>query len=296
MRERTPFPGSLVDRLPNLRLLLTTGGRNASIDVQACHARGIVVAGTAGGGSPRGPDSTTQHCVALILGLARGLARDDAAVKAGGWQTACATGLAGKTFGVLGLGRLGASVSRIMHLAFGMRVVAWSPNLTQEVADERARAVGLPTTVAETGERTFAAVSREELFSSADVVSVQLVLSDRSRGLVGAADLARMKPSALFVNTSRGPLVVETDLLDVARRGAIRGVALDVFEPEPLPLDSEWRTTKWGVDGRAQVLLTPHMGYVEEDTLVSWYKQQVENILRWQKGEPLATIFKDSGY
>ena len=296
MRERTPFPGSLVDRLPNLKLLLTTGGRNASIDVQACHARGIVVAGTAGGGSPRGPDSTTQHCVAMILGLARGLARDDASVKAGGWQTAYATGLAGKTFGVLGLGRLGASVSRIMHLAFGMRVVAWSPNLTQEAADERARAAGLPTTVAETGERTFTAVSREELFASADVVSVQLVLSDRSRGLVGAADLARMKPSALFVNTSRGPIVVEADLLDAARRGAIRGVALDVFEPEPLPLNSEWRTTKWGEDGRAQVLLTPHMGYVEEDTLGSWYKQQVENILRWQKGEPLATIFKDSGY
>ena len=296
MRERTPFPGSLVDRLPNLKLLLTTGGRNASIDVQACHARGIVVAGTAGGGSPRGPDSTTQHCVAMILGLARGLARDDASVKAGGWQTAYATGLAGKTFGVLGLGRLGASVSRIMHLAFGMRVVAWSPNLTQEAADERARAAGLPTTIAETGERTFTAVSREELFASADVVSVQLVLSDRSRGLVGAEDLARMKPSALFVNTSRGPIVVEADLLDAARRGAIRGVALDVFEPEPLPLNSEWRTTKWGEDGRAQVLLTPHMGYVEEDTLGYWYKQQAENILRWQKGEPLATIFKDSGY
>ena len=297
MRERTPFPGALIDRLPNLKLLLTTGGRNASIDVHACHARGIVVAGTTGGGVPRGPDSTTQHCVAMILGLARGLARDDAAVKAGGWQTACAMGLAGKTFGVLGLGRLGASVSRIMHLAFGMRVVAWSANLTQEKADEQAQSAGLPVIAdAETGERTFTAVSREELFAQADVVSVQLVLSERSRGLIGAADLARMKPSALFVNSSRGPIVVEEDLLEAARKGTIRGVAVDVFELEPLPLNSEWRTTRWGEEGRSQVLLTPHMGYVEEDALNSWYKQQVENIVRWQKGAELATVFKDSGY
>ena len=298
MRERTPFPGTLVDRLPNLKLLLTTGPRNASIDVAACHARGVVVAGTAGGGgATRGPDSTTQHCVAMILSLARGLARDDAVVKTGGWQTICATGLAGKTFGVVGLGRLGASVSRIMHLAFGMRIVAWSPNLTQEKADEQARAAGLPVVAdVETGERTFTAVSREELFASADVVSVQLVLSERSRGLIGAADLVRMKPSALFVNTSRGPIVVEADLLEAARKGTIRGVALDVFELEPLPLSSEWRTIKWGEGGRSQVLLTPHMGYVEEETLSSWYKLQVENILRWQKGEALATVFKDRGY
>ncbi len=297
MRERTPFPKDLVDRLPNLKLLLTTGSRNASIDVQACHASGVVVAGTGGKGVPApGPDSTTQHCVALILGLARGLARDDAAFKAGGWQTACATGLAGKVFGTVGLGRLGVSVARIMRLAFGMRVVAWSPNLTQETADERARAAGLPIEDDEEEGKTFRAVSREELFASADVVSVQLVLSERSRGLLGAADLARMKPSALFVNTSRGPIVVEDDLLDAAKRGAIRGVALDVFEIEPLPLNSEWRTTKWGEGGTSQVLLSPHMGYVEEETLGYWYKLQVENILRWQKGEALETVFKDNGY
>lgn len=296
MRERTPFPADLVNRLPNLKLLLTTGGRNASIDVAACHARGVAVAGTPAGGRPGGgPDSTTQHCVAMILGLARNLAHDDAAVKAGGWQTACATGLAGKVFATVGLGRLGTSVSRIMHLAFGMRVVAWSPNLTQEKADGKARAAGLPVED-EDGEKTFKAVSREELFASADVVSVQVVLSGRSRGLIHAGDLGRMKKSALFVNTSRGPIVVEDDLLDVANRGAIRGVALDVFEIEPLPLSSEWRSTKWGQQGRSHVLLTPHMGYVEEETLAVWYKLQVENILRWQKGEALATVFKDNGY
>lgn len=302
MRERTPFPAALVNRLPNLKLLLTTGPRNASIDVQACHARGIIVAGTSGspGKTPSaaGPDSTTQHCVAMVLALARNIADDDATVKAksGGWQTTTATGLSGKVLGTVGLGRLGASVARIMRVAFGMRVVAWSANLTQEKADEKARAAGLPVECEDSGEKTFKVVSREELFATADVVTMQLVLSDRSRGLIGAADLGRMKPSALFVNTARGPIVVEEDLLDAARRGSIRGVALDVFEVEPLPLQSEWRSTAWGRDGRARVLLTPHMGYVGEDILATWYKLQVENIVRWRRGEALETVFEDNGY
>ncbi|KAI0474115.1 D-isomer specific 2-hydroxyacid dehydrogenase [Xylariaceae sp. FL0804] len=300
MRERTPFPKGLVDRLPNLKLLLTTGGRNASIDVQACRARGVPVAGTKGEGQRRGPDSTTQHCVALILALARHVPQDDATVKSGGgWQTAAAFGLAGKTFGTVGLGRLGTSVARIMHLAFGMRVVAWSPNLTQQGADERARAAGLPAEEEDEqsgGAKTFRAVSREALFREADVVNVQLVLSERSRGLITADDLGKMKKSALFVNAARGPIVVERDLLDAAERGSIGGIALDVFDIEPLPRDHPWRTTRWGEEGRSQVVLTPHMGYVEDETMASWYRLQVENILKWQKGEEMTTVFEDTGY
>ncbi|KAI5922639.1 D-isomer specific 2-hydroxyacid dehydrogenase [Camillea tinctor] len=293
MRERTPFPEELVNKLPNLKLLLTTGPRNASIDVQACHSRGIQVAGTTH--ASQTPDSTTQHCVALILSLARNIPQDDATVKLGGWQTTTATELAGKVFGTIGLGRLGGSVARIMHVAFGMKVIAWSTSLNQEAADEKAKATGLPVED-ENGEKTFKVVSRDELFSTADVVSVQLVLSDRSRGLITVDDLGKMKKSALFVNTSRGPIVVEEDLLDTARKGRIRGIALDVYEIEPLLEDSQWRTTKWGEGGKSQVVLSPHMGYVEEETLGHWYEQQVENILRWQKGEALTTLFKDNGY
>jgi phosphoglycerate dehydrogenase-like enzyme len=171
-----------------------------------------------------------------------------------------------------------------------MRIIAWSTNLTQEAADEKAREAGLPVEDAD-GEKTFKVVTREELFSEADVVSVHLVLSDRSRGIVNAQDLAKMKPSALFVNTSRGPLVVEKDLLDHLKAGRIRGAALDVYDLEPLPKDSEWRSKNWGRDGSSQVLLTPHMGYVEEDTLKSWYEQQVENIGRWAANEPLQNSF-----
>ncbi|KAL7620663.1 hypothetical protein AAE478_009658 [Parahypoxylon ruwenzoriense] len=293
MRERTPFPEGLINRLPNLKLLLTTGGRNASIDVKACSARGIPVAGTVG--EKRSPDSTTEHCVALILALARNIPQDDATMKAGSWQTTYATGLAGKVFGSIGLGRLGISVSRIMHIAFGMKVVAWSTNLTQEAADEKAKSAGLPVED-ENGEKTFKVVTRDELFASADVVTVQLVLSDRSRGLITEDDLRKLKKSALFINTSRGPIVVDRDLLEVAKKGAIRGVGIDVYEIEPLPKDSEWRTTRWGENGRSQVVLTPHMGYVEEDNISGWYRQQVENILRWKNGEALATLFSDSGY
>jgi lactate dehydrogenase-like 2-hydroxyacid dehydrogenase len=293
MRERTPITGDLVSKLPNLKLLLTTGNRNASLDVRACRARGVPVAGTVAEKSS--PDSTTQHCVALILGLARNLAHDDRVMKAGGWATQFNTGLSGRVFGTVGLGRLGATVSRIMHLAFGMRIIAWSSNLTQEAADEKAKAAGLPVEDAN-GEKTFKVVSREDLFGQADVVSIQIVLSERSRGMITKEDLGRMKKSALFVNTSRGPIVNEKDLLEAAKSGIIRGVALDVYEIEPLPVQSEWRTTKWAEDGRSNVLLTPHMGYVEGDVLSDWYKQQVDNILRWEKGEELATLFEDSGY
>ncbi|KAH9903825.1 D-isomer specific 2-hydroxyacid dehydrogenase [Xylariomycetidae sp. FL2044] len=297
MRERTPFPEELINNLPNLKLLLTTGPRNASINVAAAKSRGVLVAGTKHDGKAEvaSPDSTTQHCVSLILALARNIPQDDAVMKAGGWQTSFATGLAGKVFGTLGLGRLGTSVSRIMHIAFGMKIVAWSPNLTQEAADEKAKGAGLPIEDAN-GEKTFKAVKREELFSTADVVSVQLVLSDRSRGLITASDLGKMKKSALFVNTSRGPLVVEKDLLDAAKSGSIRGVGLDVYDLEPLPEENEWRTTRWGEQGRARVVLTPHMGYVQDEAMGAMYKQQVENILKWKKGEELIMVYETNGY
>lgn len=289
MRERTPFPADLVERLPNLKLLLTTGPRNASIDLGACKARRIPVAGTVDPkrGSPIAPDTTTQHCVALILAAARNLAADDASVKSGGWQTSYALTLAGKTLGVVGLGKLGMKVARIMSLVFDMRVVAWSTNLTQEKADEQAKAAGLPVEREEDGEKTFKVVSREELFKTADVVSLHLVLSDRSRGLVTGKDLEMMKQSSIFVNTARGPLVEENDLLDVLKKGKIRTAALDVYDLEPLPLDSPWRTTNWGEDGRSLVLLSPHMGYVEKASLEEWYEQQVSNILAWKDGKAL---------
>ncbi|KAI1181340.1 D-isomer specific 2-hydroxyacid dehydrogenase [Nemania sp. FL0916] len=296
MRERTPFPEELINRLPNLKLLLTTGPKNASINVEACHARGILVAGTGQGMKPGpGPDSTTQHTVALILALARNIADDDAVMKSGGWQTKAAMGLGGRVFGTVGLGRLGVSTAKIMHLAFGMRVIAWSSNLTQEAADEKAKAAGLPVED-EAGRKTFQVLSRDELFSTADVVSIHLVLSDRSRGLIGMSDLEKMKKSALFVNTSRGPIVKEDELLEAAKKGLVGGVGLDVYGIEPLPQSSEWRTTSWREGGRSQVLLSPHMGYVVGETIAAWYEEQVENILRWRKGDALTTLFKDNGY
>ncbi|TVY54147.1 Glyoxylate reductase [Lachnellula cervina] len=292
MRERTPFPDALLSQLPNLKLLLTTGGRNAAIDMPAAKRLGIHVTGAPGSGRTnaktvkrKGPDSTTQHCVALILGIARNVAHDHATVQSGGWQTVLATGLSGKTFATLGLGRLGINVARIMSVAFGMKIVAWSSSLTQDVADEKARGAGLPVED-EDGEKTFKVVSKEDLFRSADVLSVHYVLSDRSRGIVGAADFALLKPSALFINTSRGPLVDDDALYDVLATGRIRGAALDVFELEPLPVDSRWRTTAWG----RRLLLSPHMGYVEEETMGNWYEEQVEILERWFRGEELLNV------
>ncbi|ROV95812.1 hypothetical protein VSDG_05208 [Cytospora chrysosperma] len=284
MRERTPFPGDLIARLPNLKLVLTTGLRNHALDLPAFSDRGIPVAGAKSSG-----DSTTHHCVAMILALARNIVPDDRSVRSGGWQTGVAVNLIGATLGVVGLGRLGVAVAKTMHMAFGMKVIAWSPNLTQEKADGQAKEEGLAVETAE-GEKTFRVVSKEELFRESDVLSVHVVLSDRSRGLIAKKDLELMKPDALFVNTSRGPIVVDEDLQDVLNRGTIRAAAMDVFELEPLPLDSSWRTTKWGEDGRSQVLLTPHTGYAEKEKLATWYEEQVANIVRWEKGEALANV------
>ena len=283
MRERTAFPREVLTDLPNLKLLCTTGMRNASIDLKTCAERGIVVAGTTGQTNtnppPPGYSATNEHAWALILGLAKGIASNDKAVKEGGWQSGLAFGLAGKTLALLGLGRLGAACAKTAVYGFGMKVTAWSNSLTQEKADELAEAAGLPKgTYRVTG-------GKQELFETGDILSIHYVLSDRSKGIVGEKELSAMKKNALLVNTSRGPLVDEQALLKVLKEGRIRGAALDVFDVEPLAKSSEWRTTRWGQDGRSEVLLSPHMGYVEEKTMHTWYEETVENIGQWLNGK-----------
>ncbi|EXA31555.1 hypothetical protein BFJ63_vAg16630 [Fusarium oxysporum f. sp. narcissi] len=283
MRERTPFPKELIERLPRLKLLLSCGRHNKAIDMNACQSRGIPVTGT---DAKMATVSTLEHIITMILATCRNIAQNDAGVKAGKWQTSLVTGVTGKTLGVVGLGRLGSSVARIMSTAFGMKIICWSSNLTQSTADEQAKAEGLPVD-GPGGEKTFKFVSREELFSVSDVVSVHLLLSDRTQGLITSEDLSRMKPSSFFVNTSRGPLAVEEDLLGILRAGKIRGAALDVFNLEPLPADSEWRDSSWGTKGKSQVLVTPHIAYVEEGVMNEFYEQQVAELDRWSRGEAL---------
>jgi phosphoglycerate dehydrogenase-like enzyme len=245
-----------------------------------------------GGGHP-----TSQHVWALILALARNVAADDAVVKGKGvktgWQTELAIGLPGKTLGLVGLGRIGSHVARVGVLAFGMKIVCWSANLTQEKADQLAEEAGLPIMgggMAADHEKTFRVVSKEELFRTADVVSVHYVLSERSKGIVSAKELDGMKPTGLLVNTSRGPLIDESALLNILRQGRIRGAALDVFDIEPLPADSQWRTQDWTAEGMSRVLLTPHMGYVEEGTMQIWYEETSENLERYIDGKELLHV------
>ena len=292
MRERTPFPSSLLQNLPNLRLLLTTGMRNAAIDLPAAKSLNITVTGTNHSKSKkvRGPDSTTQHTVSLILALARNIAADNANIQSGLWQTSLATSLSGKTFATVGLGRLGGNVAKIMYDSFGMDVICWSTSLTQEAADEKALELGLPASNPSSGEKTFKVVSKEELFSQADVVSVHYVLSERSKGIVGKQELGWMKGSVFLVNTSRGPLVDEDAVFEVLEKGGIAGVAVDVFEREPVEAESRWRSDGWGKEGRGRVLVTPHMGYVEAEGLGGWYEEQVEVLGRWVKGEELVNV------
>ncbi|KAF9767130.1 hypothetical protein IL306_000359 [Fusarium sp. DS 682] len=300
MRERTPFSGELLRQLPNLKLLLCTGTQFETFDLETAQRLGITVATAPGRGRSDAVQTTqhkqdirkggshpaTHHTWAMILTLARNIAADDASIKAGGWQSDMAIGLSGKTLGVVGLGRLGAAVARIGSLAFGMKIKCWSSSLDQTKADEMAVKLGLPLED-EDGNKTFQAVSKEELFATADVVTLHYVLSDRSRGIVGAKELKAMKPSALLVNTSRGALIDETALLEAATEGSIRGVALDVFESEPLPADSPWRSQDWGRGKRSRVLVTPHMGYVEEGIMNSWYAEQAENVERWLDGREI---------
>ena len=261
MRERTPFPRAVLTRLPNLRLLVTTGIRNASIDVAAATEHGITVCGTASHAS--GPVELTW---ALILATARHLPREDGSVRAGGWQETVGTDLDGATLGVLGLGRLGSKVAQIGR-AFGMDVVAWSQNLT----DERAAEVGVRRTC------------KDELLATADVVTVHLVLSERTRGLIGATELELMKPTALLVNTSRGPIVDEAALLAALRDGTIAGAGLDVFDREPLPRDHPLRSAP-------RTVLTPHLGYVTEKTYEVFYREAVEDVAAWMAGAPVRVL------
>src|SRR5712672_2714565 len=258
MRERTPFPRALFAALPNLKLLITSGMRNAALDMEAAKEHQVVLCGTQWGRDPTAPLT-----MALILELTRNIGRENARMHAGEYlQKFVGIEIEGKTLGVVGLGKLGAKVSKLAQ-AFGMNVIAWSPNLTPE----RCKEAGV----------TYA--TKEELFSTADIVTIHVVLSQRSRGLVGAADLARMKPTAYLVNTARGPIVDEDALLQVLTQKKIAGAGVDVFSVEPLPVDHPFRKLD-------NLVLTPHLGYVTEDSFRNHYRQMVEGIDGWFKGEP----------
>jgi phosphoglycerate dehydrogenase-like enzyme len=273
MRERTPFDAERLGRLPRLRLLVTTGMSNPSVDLEAAAARGITVCGTGGVGS-----STAELTWGLILALLRHIPTEDRWMKqagraggaafgvGGGWQQTVGTGLDGKRLGVVGLGRQGRRVAEIGR-AFGMQVVAWSQNLDPSQAEHAGAK----------------AVSKEELFASADVVTVHYKLSDRSTGLVGEAELALMKPSAFLINTSRGPLVDSTALVAALKSGGIAGAALDVYDVEPLPLSSPLRTAP-------NIVLTPHLGYVTEEAYRVFYGDAAEDIVAFASGSPVRVL------
>lgn len=263
MRERTPVDADLLDRLPALRLLVTTGMKNASIDVAAAHARGVTVCGTR---SRPGP--AAELTWALLLATMRSVPAADRAVRAGGWQDDLLPGtdLAGATLGVIGLGRLGQRVARV-GLAFEMEVLAWSQHLDPEVA----RSHGVEP------------VSKEELLRRSDAVTLHLRLSERTRGVVGAAELALMKPTAVLVNTSRGPLVDESALLAALHAGAIGGAGLDVYDEEPLPGDHPLRSAP-------RTVLTPHLGYVTDEGYRLFYGDAVDDVAAWVAGEPVRLL------
>lgn len=256
MRERTAFPRTLFDALPKLKLLITSGMRNASIDQDAARDLKVVYCGT-----QYTRDPTAPLTMGLILELTRGIGRENARMHAGEpWQVFAGTEIEGKTLGVVGLGKLGSKIAGIAK-AFGMNVIAWSPNLTPEKCKEAG--VGYAT--------------KEELFATADIVTIHVVLSQRSRGLVGRDDLARMKPTAYLVNTARGPIVDEDALLDVLQRKKIAGAGIDVFSVEPLPSDHPFRKLD-------NLVLTPHLGYATRESLGIHYSQMVECIDAFTKG------------
>jgi phosphoglycerate dehydrogenase-like enzyme len=261
MRERTPFPRSLVERLPKLKLLITTGMRNASFDLPALRDHGVMVCGTEGGGL-----DTAELTWGLILGAVRRIAEDHRSMREGLWQTRIGNRIEGKTLGVFGLGRLGSAVARV-GLAFGMKVIAWSPNLTVE----RAAAAGV--------ER----VDKEALFRQSDILSVHVVLSPRSLGLVGKGDIALMKKDAILVNTSRGPIVDTDAVIDALSGGRLGYAAFDVYDREPLPAEHPLRRAP-------NVLLTPHIGYVTEENYRSSYPQIVEDIVAFLDDKPVRVI------
>ncbi|MGD0102480.1 MAG: D-2-hydroxyacid dehydrogenase family protein [Rhodopila sp.] len=262
MRERTPLPGSLINRLPKLRMLGMTGARNASLDTAACTARGIPVCATQGGGS--NDSATAELALGLLISAARGLAVGDAVIRAGGFQMGVpiGIGLAGKTLGVIGLGKLGGYMARYAT-ALRMNVIAWSQNLTAEKAEAA-------------GARL---VTKDELMATADAISIHMVLSDRSRGLVGRADIARMKRGAILVNTSRAPIIDEAAMLEALHENRIIA-ALDVYDREPLPPDHPLRKAQ-------NTVLTPHLGYCVQETWNAFYPQMIENALAFMDGTPV---------
>ena len=261
MRERTAFPRALLDRLPGLKLIVTTGARNASVDVKACTEKGITVCGTEGGNH-----ATAELAMAIILGLARNFHVELHNMREGRWQTTIGQDLRGKTLGLLGLGRLGGQLAEYAK-PFGMEIIAWSPNLT----DARAK------------EKGAARVEKDDLFKRSDFISIHVVLSDRSRGLVGARELALMKPTASIVNTSRGPIIDGRALAAALREGRIAGAGLDVYDVEPLPAADALRR-------EPRALLTPHIGYVTRETYNGFFPGTVEAIEAWLAGKPVRVI------
>jgi phosphoglycerate dehydrogenase-like enzyme len=261
MRERTPLSASLINRLPNLRMLGVTGLQNRSLDMAACTARGVVVCSTAGATARQ---ATAELALGLLLAAARAIPAADANIRAGRFQKGLPAGisLAGKTMGIIGLGRLGSCMASYCR-ALNMNVIAWSQNLTAE----RAQAAGA------------ALVSKETLLSSSDAISIHLVLSPRSRGLIGAADIAQMKPGAILINTSRGPIVDEAALIGAVQSRRIVA-ALDVYDREPLPANHPLRTAP-------NTVLTPHLGYGVQDTWAEYYPQSAENALAFLEGKPV---------
>ena len=269
MRERTPLPASLINRLPKLRMLGITGARNATLDTTACTARGILVCNTAGGSGTQA--APAELALGLLLAAARAIPAGDANMRAGRFQEGIPVGvsLAGKTIGIIGLGRLGSYMARYCR-ALNMIVLAWSENLTSE----QAQAAGATL------------VSKEELLSSSDAVSIHLVLSPRSRGLIGVADIARMKPGAILINTSRGPIVDEEALLEALQSCRIIA-ALDVYDREPLPASHPLRKAP-------NTILTPHLGYGVQETWKEFYQQSIENTLAFLDGKPVRVTNPDA--
>ena len=263
LRERMPMPRTLIERLPALKLIVVTGAHNRTLDVAAAKERGITVSHTRGGDSQY---ATPELAWGLILSLMRHIPQEHQRMREGGWQETVGTALHGQTLSILGLGRLGSRMASIGR-AFGMEVLAWSQNLTAE----RAEAAGATL------------VLKDELFARADVLTIHLVLGERSRGLIGAAELQRMKPSAVLINTSRGPIVDEAALIAALERLDIRGAGLDVYDREPLPADHPLRRL-------GNVVMTPHLGYVTEGTYRMFYADTVEAIAAWRAGTPVRTL------
>jgi phosphoglycerate dehydrogenase-like enzyme len=261
MRERTPFPRALLEKLPRLRLLVTTGMRNRSIDVAAARERGITVCGT-----PSSSGTTGELAWGLILSLFRHIPREDRVLREGHWQTTLGLGLAGKTLGIIGLGNIGSQVARI-GAAFNMEVIAWSQNLDAE----RSRKAGAQR------------VERDELLARSDVVTLHLVLSDRTRGLIGARELALMKPTAFLVNTSRGPIVDEAALAGALAKGTLGGAGVDVYGVEPIGSDHPLLRAP-------NTVLTPHLGYVTRESYRAYFGGAVEDIAAWRRGAPLRVL------